>query len=153
MKNNVSVIMPSLNEEKNITNAIKDVLYAFDKLNIEGEIIVVNDGSTDKTQLIVNELIKSYSNIKIINHNNPQGVGKSYWDGLKSSTYEIITWSPSDSENNTYEILRYLDLMKEVDIIIGLHQIYLNLLLTPMTLLFMIKKIKKLNFQDIELML
>lgn len=46
-KMSLSVIMPALNEENDIRAAVENTLQAFDDFQVEGEIIVVNDGSTD----------------------------------------------------------------------------------------------------------
>ena len=50
-----SVVMPALNEEQSILHAIDDTLAAFDHYRVEGEIVVVNDGSTDKTPTLIGE--------------------------------------------------------------------------------------------------
>jgi len=114
----ISVIMPALNEEVNIEQAIENVLESFRKLEIDGEVVIVNDGSTDDTENIAEGFVREYPNVQLINHMKSQGIGKAYWDGAKASKGECITWVPADGENDAFEILRYLPLMKQVDIII-----------------------------------
>lgn len=118
MQYRISVIMPALNEENNISKAVENVVEAFNRLNIHGEIVVVNDGSVDRTKEIVDNLIVKYSFIQLICHDKPKGVGTSYWEGIWKSRGEIITMLPGDAENDAYEILRYLPLMDHVDIVI-----------------------------------
>ena len=60
MRYKISVIMPALNEEQNISKAVVNVIKSFDRLDVHGEIVVVNDGSTDQTKEIVEELIEKY---------------------------------------------------------------------------------------------
>ena len=48
--------MPALNEEKNILAAMNNTLKSFDDFGINGEIIVINDGSRDKTRVLVDEV-------------------------------------------------------------------------------------------------
>ena len=110
--------MPALNEEDNISKAVENVVEAFNRLNIHGEIVVVNDGSVDRTKEIVDNLILKYSFIQLICHDKPKGVGTSYWEGIWKSRGEIVTMLPGDAENDAYEILRYLPLMDHVDIVI-----------------------------------
>lgn len=110
--------MPALNEESNISKAVENVVEAFNRLNIHGEIVVVNDGSVDRTKEIVAELIEKYPFIQLICHDKPKGVGTSYWEGIWKSRGEIVTMLPGDAENDAYEILRYLPLMDHVDIVI-----------------------------------
>ena len=118
MNIDISVVMPALNEEANINKTIEDLLNAFRKLKINGEIIVVNDGSTDGTKTITESFMDKYTNIRITNHQEPQGIGNAYWDGVEESNGECITWIPADGENDAFEILRYLPLMDHVDIIV-----------------------------------
>ncbi len=118
MQYKVSVIMPALNEQENIASAVKNVADSFLKAGVSGEIVVVNDGSTDQTQSIVDELIAQYSFIQMICHDKPRGIGASYWEGIWKSRGEIVAMLPGDAENDAYEILRYLPLMDNVDMVI-----------------------------------
>lgn len=118
MQYKISVIMPALNEENNISLSVENVVKSFDQLDVHGEIVVVNDGSTDRTKEIVDNLIVKYSFIQLICHDKPKGVGTSYWEGIWKSRGEIVTMLPGDAENDAYEILRYLPLMDHVDIVI-----------------------------------
>lgn len=114
----LSVIMPALNEEKNIESAVFSTLKAFDKFNINGEIIVINDGSIDNTQKIVEKIVKNNNRVKIINHNKPKGIGYSFWQGVKNSFGEVVVMFPGDAENNPEDALSFLYLMHNVDIIV-----------------------------------
>ena len=117
-KYSLSVIMPALNEEKNIKKAVTDTLTALNKHEIDGEIIIINDGSTDNTANIVQELSKNIDNLKIITHKKPEGIGRSVWDGIKSSEKDIVVYFPADNENDPDDALRFFDLMDNVDILV-----------------------------------
>src|SRR3989338_8871333 len=108
----VSVVMPALNEEENIVAAISNVSKSFDDYKISGEIIVINDGSNDKTRFLVEEDIKKDSRIRLINHNKTQGIGASFWDGVDNAKGQIVTMLPGDNENDPWEILRYIKLLE-----------------------------------------
>ena len=110
--------MPALNEEKNIVRAVENVIESFDRVGISGEIIVMNDGSTDGTGNAVEGLIKKHSFIRLISHDKPEGIGGSFWEGIKKSQGEVVTMVPGDGENDAFEILRYLPLMEQVDVVI-----------------------------------
>lgn len=118
MQYKISIIMPALNEEDNISKAIENVVNSFNRLNVFGEIVVVNDGSTDRTKEIVDSLMKQYPFIQLVCHDTPKGIGASYWDGIWKAKGEIVTMLPGDAENDAYETLRYLPLMDHVDIVI-----------------------------------
>jgi glycosyltransferase involved in cell wall biosynthesis len=114
----VSIIMPSLNEEDNIRDAITDTLQSFHDLGINGEIIVINDGSTDRTRAIVEEAMAKDSRIRLINHDTPKGIGASFWEGVRNARGDIVTMLPGDNENDPWETLRYHRLLEHVDIVI-----------------------------------
>lgn len=118
MKYKVSVIMPSLNEEDNLQSAVKNVVDCFESMNICGQIIVVNDGSSDRTGEIAVSLSERYPFLKLIHHASPQGMGGSFWDGVKEAEGEVVVMLPGDGENDAYEILKYLPLMGYVDIVV-----------------------------------
>ena len=117
-KYSLSVIMPALNEEKNIEKAVTDTINALKKHAINGEIIIVNDGSTDNTANIAQELSQKFDNIKIITHKFPQGIGSSVWEGFNSSQKDIVVMFPADNENDPDDALRFFDLMDNVDILV-----------------------------------
>lgn len=114
----LTVVMPSLNEEANITAAIESTLRSFDHYGIAGELIVVNDGSRDRTP----ELVKAYmgrdSRIRLIEHDTPRGIGASFWDGVRAARHQFVTMFPGDNENDPVDALTYFHLTRDVDIIV-----------------------------------
>ncbi|MFA5337320.1 MAG: glycosyltransferase family 2 protein [Candidatus Omnitrophota bacterium] len=117
-KIDVSVIMPALNEEKNIRPAITNALKAFDEFKINGEIVVVNDGSTDKTEEIILELKEKEKRLNLIKHTTPQGIGASFWDGVGRAKGDAVVMLPGDNENDPWETFRYASLLNHVDVVI-----------------------------------
>jgi len=117
-KIDVTVIMPALNEEGNIISAIDSTLKAFENFGITGEIIVINDGSTDKTQELVENKIKNDSRVRLIRHLAPLGIGACFWDGVDNARGIAVVLLPGDNENIPDEILRYYKLLEDVDIVI-----------------------------------
>lgn len=118
-ENKLSVIMPALNEESNISNAINDVLKDFNTFNIAGELIVVDDGSSDNTRILIEQKInENPGKVSIIRHDKPLGIGASFWDGVAGATGDIVVMLPGDNENDPREIFRYYNLLEHVDIVI-----------------------------------
>jgi len=115
----ISIVMPALNEEANISPAMESTLKAFADNGISGEIVVINDGSTDKTASIVKEMVrKRPDEVRLIEHATPQGIGASFWDGVLAAKGEIVCMLPGDNENEPSEILRYVKLLNDVDMVI-----------------------------------
>lgn len=118
-KKALTVVMPALNEEKNLRDAISDTLEALKFFGIDGEIIVVNDGSTDRTQSVIEEEMRQYPDeIRFLRHEAPKGIGASFWEGVDAGLGEAIVMVPGDNENDARETLRYYKLLEHVDIVI-----------------------------------
>jgi glycosyltransferase involved in cell wall biosynthesis len=103
--------MPALNEEDNVISAIQRTLDAFDQCGINGEVLVVNDGSTDNTGNLVEEKAAREKRVRMIAHEMPQGIGASFWDGVHEARGDIVTMFPGDDENEPLEPLRYFNLL------------------------------------------
>ncbi len=114
----ITAVMPSLNEEKNLASAVRNVLDACQRMGIKGEVLIVNDGSTDGTGKLAEELKQLEPAIQVIHHDRPQGIGGSFWDGVKAARGEVVVMIPGDGENDAAEILRYLPLMDQVDMVV-----------------------------------
>ncbi|MDD3012888.1 MAG: glycosyltransferase family 2 protein [Candidatus Gastranaerophilales bacterium] len=114
----LTVIMPALNEANNIQEAIETTLFAFEKLKINGEIMVINDGSTDKTGELVEKFANENPLVKVIHHEKPLGIGYSFWEAVRHSDKDIVVMFPGDNENDPEDALTYFYLMNYVDIIV-----------------------------------
>lgn len=114
----LSVIMPALNEEKNVISAITNTLKALDDYDIKGEIVIVNDGSTDRTGQLINTACIKDSRVRMLTHQSCQGIGASFWDGVDNANGNTVIMLPGDNENDPWEIFRYYKLLDHVDIVI-----------------------------------
>ena len=107
MKQLISVIVPVYNSEKYLKECINSILHQTYE-NIE--IIIINDGSTDNSLLISQELQKEDKRIKIINQKN-SGVSYSRNKGIQEATGEYIMFVDSDD----FIVQNYIELMyKEI---------------------------------------
>lgn len=114
----LTIVMPALNEEQNITEAMRDSLKALDELNIDGEIVAINDGSRDRTSELIRQMASdNKDSISFIDHKIPQGIGACFWEGVDAARGELIVMLPGDNENDPREILRYLKVLDDVDIV------------------------------------
>ena len=98
----LSIIIPVFNEEKTIAEMFKRVVEV-NILDIEKQIIIVDDGSTDKTDKILSGLPKE-SNVKIINHLKNQGKGAAVRTGIKNALGDYIVIQDADLEYNPKDI-------------------------------------------------
>lgn len=95
MTNHISVIMSVKNGEKYLTRAAKSILNQTFK---NFEFIIVNNDSIDDTQLILENLAKEDSRIKIINNSNNENPSQGRMTGIKNAKYEWIALMDADDE-------------------------------------------------------
>jgi len=114
----ISVLMPALNEAKNIEAAMTNALEAFDVVKVDGELLVINDGSTDATPQLVEKRAATDKRVRLLSHKTPQGIGASFWDGVDHASGDIVVMLPGDNENDPWEIFRYYKLLEHVDVVI-----------------------------------
>ena len=110
--------MPCLNEEASVRQAMDSTLQAFDAYKLDGELIVVNDGSNDTTRVVVEECARLDSRIRLLNHDRPLGIGRSFFDGVQLANKEFVTMFPGDNENDPMDALTYISIARDVDIIV-----------------------------------
>lgn len=114
----LSIVMPCLNEQDNVAPSIQRTLAAFDRHGIEGEIVVINDGSTDGTASVVRAFAGCHPNVRLIEHARPMGIGASFWDGVRNARNDFVTMFPGDDESDPDDALLCYYLTREVDIIV-----------------------------------
>lgn len=99
----VSIIIPAYNEERTIEEIISKVY----NVSINKEIIVVNDGSQDRTSTIISNIKDKY-NLKIINLEKNFGKGYAIRKGIEASNGEIILTQDADLETDPAEYQKLL---------------------------------------------
>lgn len=114
----ISVIIPAYNVASTIGRCLDSVLGQTYKYI---EIIVVNDGSTDDTQKILDEYCKLYSKIKVLNHQENRGLFAARLTGVKKATGKYIGFVDSDDfvSVDYYRLLVKAIVDQEADIAIG----------------------------------
>ncbi len=107
MKNKIkkiSVIIPVLNEQKNISYLLDEIINTLQK-RIIYEIVVVDDGSTDETIKSIKEKIKKISLLKLVAHKKNYGQSSSIRTGILNSKYDHIVTLDGDGQNDPSNIL------------------------------------------------
>ena len=116
----LSVIIPAYNEESHITDTLIDVSRYLSKQNYSSEIIVVNDGSKDKTAEIVEKMRLTIHNLRFINNQKNQGKGASVKQGMISANGEYSIYIDGDNAININHLERFWPYInKGYDIVIG----------------------------------
>lgn len=110
--------MAALNEEENIAAAVATAVHAVSSRTDDYELLVYNDGSTDKTGLIADELACSNPSIKIIHHPQNKGLGVCYREGSRIAGKEFYLMVHGDNEIPLEAIEAIISRAGDVDIVI-----------------------------------
>jgi glycosyltransferase involved in cell wall biosynthesis len=113
----ISIIVPVYNEERTVAKLL-DKLLSIDFDNLEKEIIVVNDGSSDTTPAILDGFSDK---VKLIHHPRNGGKGSAVRTGLKNATGDIIAIQDADLEYDPSNLPELTRLIQEEgkDVIYG----------------------------------
>ncbi len=119
----LSVIIPAYNEEPNFKKGLLDEVPKYlQKQDYTYEVIIVDDGSEDKTVKLAQEFAKKYNNIRVI-ENPHQGKAETVKTGIGKAKGELILFTDFDQATPIYEIERLLPFFPEYDIVIGSRQL------------------------------
>lgn len=102
----LSVIVPCYNEEANLPGIFKEFSSSFANIK-DVEILLVNNGSTDNSSTIFNQLLKEYNNdkIKVINVSVNEGYGNGILAGLDQAAGEVLSWTHADLQTDPKDVL------------------------------------------------
>lgn len=115
----LSVFFPAYNEEQNIANTVNQATQVLNDLEIpRWEILIINDGSSDKTGKIADDLAKKYSNIKAIHQING-GYGMALRAGFDNTKYDPIVYTDADGQFDFSEVAKFLGKIDSADFLIG----------------------------------
>ena len=115
----LSVVLPAYNEEQVIASTVEQVTHELANLTTDFEVIVVNDGSTDRTGAVLSALQKLDRRIRVCTHTRNQGYGATLADGFAAATKDLTFFMDSDGQFDIRELKRFLFLIDAYDAVIG----------------------------------
>ncbi len=110
----ISIVVPAFNEEKAIGVDLDVILKTMADTDYQYEVIVVDDGSKDKTAEITRE-----KGVKVIRHPYNKGVGEARKTGIREAKGNIIVMTDADNSYPNREIPQLLKHINEYDMVIG----------------------------------
>lgn len=115
----VSVFFPCYNEQGNVGRTVENALRVLEKLNADFEIIVVDDGSSDQTGRIADEIAGRDKRVKVVHHDHNRGYGAALQSGFAAATKELVFYTDGDGQFDMNEMPPLLPLMEHWDIVSG----------------------------------
>jgi phenylacetate-CoA ligase len=106
MTRQLSVIAPCFNEEANVVALVSRLLAVFDRWKLAGEVVLVNDCSTDATGRIIDTLAAQHSEVIAIHHRHNRGLAAGWQTGLDAASGTYVCFIDADLQNPPEEVWR-----------------------------------------------
>jgi glycosyltransferase involved in cell wall biosynthesis len=113
----ISVFFPCYNEQQNVGRTVENAREVLEKIGADFEIIIVNDGSSDNTGHIADELAGRDSRIKVVHHNCNLGYGAALQSGFRAATKELVFYTDGDGQFDINEMPSLLPHMEQYDVV------------------------------------
>jgi len=117
----ISAVLPAFNEEENIETATTRMADVLRSLNLrDWEIIVVDDGSADRTAEIADRLAAADpAHIRVFHHAPNRGYAEALKTGFTNARHELVFYTDSDNQFDVRELSNLLLLVEDADIVCG----------------------------------
>lgn len=115
----LSIFFPFWNEEQNLESVIKKAIPVAEKFADKWEIIMVDDGSSDKTLEIARKLESQDPRLIAVTHDKNRGYGAALKTGFEKARYDYIVFNDGDGQFDLGEIDNFLEKVEKADMVIG----------------------------------
>ena len=115
----LSIVLPAFNEEANIVEAVRRAKAAADPLCHEYEVVVVDDGSRDRTAQLVKNLQVDDPRVRLIQHEQNLGYGEALRTGFQACRMDLVCFTDADLQFDLNELDRFLPWIDKVEVVAG----------------------------------
>jgi glycosyltransferase involved in cell wall biosynthesis len=115
----LSVILPAYNEEQAIARTVHEILLVQKEWQVDCEIIVVDDGSSDRTALVVKEILAVAPQVRLISHASNQGYGAALLSGFAAATRDLTFFMDADGQFDIRDLRAFFPYIETYDAVIG----------------------------------
>jgi glycosyltransferase involved in cell wall biosynthesis len=115
----LSVFLPSHNEEANVERVVRGYLAALPRFAEAYEVIVVNDGSDDRTGEIAERLAAEDSHVRVVHHRVNRGYGDAVKAGIRAAKLGYVVLSDGDGQFDPGELGKLIAFVPQYDVVVG----------------------------------
>jgi glycosyltransferase involved in cell wall biosynthesis len=116
----LSVFFPAYNDSGTIASLVIAAVQTAGTLTPDFEVLVINDGSTDATAQVIDELARLYPQVRAIHHPQNRGYGGALRTGFSSATKDLVFYTDGDAQYDPREMTRLWEEMTPgVDLVNG----------------------------------
>ena len=109
----LSVIIPARDEEASLPGTVEDIFQTFSRQNIPHEIVVVDDGSKDRTWAVLAELREKFPTLAPTKNAGENGFGRAVVWGLDNSRGDAVVIMMADASDSPVHAAKYWQLLNE----------------------------------------
>ncbi len=115
----LSVFLPAHNEEGNIERVVKGFCAELPKIADAYEVIVVDDGSRDRTGVLADQMAAADSHVKVVHHQVNRGYGGAVISGIRAATMPYVLLSDGDGQFDPADVELLAAKVPEYDVVVG----------------------------------
>lgn len=120
MKPGVSFFCPAYNDEGNIRRTVEAALATFRNLSLDHEIVIVEDGSPDRTAQVADSLAGEYDTVTVVHHPVNRGYGGALRSGFQTArNFQLVTYTDGDGQYDFSEFEKLLASWSEGTCVVG----------------------------------
>jgi hypothetical protein len=115
----ISAFFPACNDEATIEGLVRDAISVLERYTGDFEVIVIDDGSTDRTGEIADRLAESDPRVRVVRHDRPGGYGGALRAGFAAATKGLVFYTDGDGQYDAGELELLLERRFEADVVNG----------------------------------
>lgn len=115
---NISLFFPVYNDETTVRRVTEKALAFLEQTADSFEVIIVDDGSPDRSGEIADEIARQHGAVRVIHHDGNRGYGEAIKSGLQACRYEWICFTDGDDEYEVFDFKKLMALRDHYDLII-----------------------------------
>jgi glycosyltransferase involved in cell wall biosynthesis len=119
-RKSITVFFPVFNDQETIEALAEKALALLPELTDDYEVLLIDDGSTDASSAVADELARNMKHLRVIHHAFNRGYGAALRTGFSNASKELIFYTDGDGQYDVSELARLVPLMSdEVDVVNG----------------------------------
>lgn len=118
----LSLVMPAFNEEAGIQMAIAEAREALAELDYDYEILVVDDGSSDRTRKLVEQMTEIWPTVRLLRHEQNRGYGAALRTGFEAARFELVAFTDADGQFYLEDLERLVERTDRYPIAVGFRE-------------------------------
>lgn len=115
----LSVFFPCHNEVDNLPRLVKQAREVLPQVAEQWEVIIVNDGSSDGTGPLADQLAATYPEVRVVHHPQNRGYGGALQSGFAAAQHEYVFFTDGDGQFDLEEIALLLPWRERADLVLG----------------------------------